>query len=391
MNARTTDWWRRLEIAFSSSFLARSSAYSIPSDQSAQLSPNLSRNPTENGRARARWLQGKRFLTHSKPLKNQTRPPTFHIVQKQGKCTSQPWSRDCNLHETSRAFPHLIHMFLHLRPRHALAHKQLTVIKSKCWSTAKLAKTENFRARESKEMHQTEERILQLHRLYKSGEIPGPNIHEVHPELPLGSIGNYLYFTLSASLNFQRNSPALWASALRTYDCPETSYVFSPEKVCSVPFEKLQRDLLRFRLALQTNRHPVGWLRLCTTLAEEYECDPRNILKEGNFDVPTIIDNLQRSKSQKFPFLSGLKLSNYWLFILLEFTDVCLSNTAELSIIPDTHVIRSSAKLGVVPPDSDAATVDSAWRVLLRSLGLSPVEMHSALWRWSRSGFAVEI
>lgn len=230
-------------------------------------------------------------------------------------------------------------------------------------------------------------RVCHLHELFIQGQIPGPEKHEVNPGLPVNSRENYLYFTLAASLNFQRNSPALWASALQTFESTETNYVFFPEKVANVDFPTLQQDLLRYKLALQTNRHPKAWQQICSSLMLHYDSNPKNVLEEGYFDVPTIIKNLQVTNKTLFPFLCGSKLSNYWLFILLEFTDVKLQNVEALSIIPDTHVIKSSAKLGLTREGALAHEVDAVWREVLVELKISPVEMHSALWRWSRSGF----
>jgi hypothetical protein len=165
------------------------------------------------------------------------------------------------------------------------------------------------------------DKVRKIHALFLAGAIPGPEQHELHPSLAPGSRENYLYFTLACSLNFQRSSPALWRSAMDTYRDSETRYVFFPECVVRTTHEALQRDLLKYRLALQTNRHPTAWRRICTSLAEHYDSDPRLLLQEGNYDIPQIIHSLQLEKKHLFPYLSGAKLSNYWLFILSDFTD----------------------------------------------------------------------
>lgn len=237
----------------------------------------------------------------------------------------------------------------------------------------------------------TLQRIVRLHELFLMGRIPGPAEHEVHPALARGSRDNFLYFTLASCLNFQRSSPALWASALRTFTDAQTNYVFFPERVVAASEGGLKRHLIRHRLALQTNKHPAIWLAICRTLHEHYTNDPRKVLEEGRFDVRRILPLVQTEKKRLFPYLGGPKLSNYWLFILSEFTDVRLVNLHELSIIPDTHVIRSSIRLGVVVDGASGSLVEQAWRPLLRKTGIPPTEMHSALWRWSRGGFSQDL
>lgn len=232
------------------------------------------------------------------------------------------------------------------------------------------------------------ERARRLHQLFVDGQVPGPAQHEVHPSLPPGSRENVLYFTLPVALNFQRSSPALWQSALTTWNDPETQYLYFPEHVHEASPLRIQEDLRRHGLAIQTSRHPLIWTTLCETFHQHYNDDPRRFLANYDFDVPRIIDALQRDKKPLFPYLGGLKLSNYWLFILSRFTDVELQRTHELSIIPDTHVVKSTVALGLLSGTPSPHEVDAIWRRALRELDIPPGEMHSALWRWSRNGFS---
>jgi len=230
-------------------------------------------------------------------------------------------------------------------------------------------------------------RVVRLHDLYLSGAIPGPAKHEVHPGLSRGSRENYLYFTLSPALNFQRNSPALWQSALDTYADVDTSFVFFPEDVVGRGPNATGSALLKHRLAIQTSRHPKIWYGLCETLNRAFSNDPREVLASANHDVERIVRLVQADRREEFPGLRGPKLSNYWLFILSQFTDAPLRNLAALSIIPDTHVIQATTYLGLTAHDSSPIVVERVWRETLLRLGLSPVVMHSALWRWSRNHF----
>ena len=229
--------------------------------------------------------------------------------------------------------------------------------------------------------------ISTLHSLYLKGEIPGPPHHEVNPNLPKDSCENFLYFTMSVCVNFQRNSAALWQSALATYEDIETRYVFTPQAVIKADINTLRSHLMRHKVALQPNKHIEIWRRIATTLAEHYNGDPREFLAKYDWDVPKIIEALQLTEKAKFPYLSGLKLSNYWLFILSCYTSAPFKNLHQLSIIPDTHIIQSSAQLGIVTATATPGQVEEAWRPILKASGIPPTEMHSALWRWSRNNF----
>lgn len=230
------------------------------------------------------------------------------------------------------------------------------------------------------------ERIKKLKILFDDGQIPTLAVHEVHPDLPKDDRINYIYFTLPVSINFQRSSPAMWQAAFATYNDPETNYLFYPEEVVKRTREEVMRDLTKHKLGLQKNKHTDIWIVLSTTLFNEYNSDPREIIKKGR-SCAVQVKNILINNKKKFPYLNGLKLSNYWLYILSKYTDVKLRNSHKISIIPDTHVIQSTIKLGLSPENVTSAQVEKIWEDLLKESGISPVEMHPVLWNWSRNNF----
>lgn len=235
------------------------------------------------------------------------------------------------------------------------------------------------------------DKVRHLLALYEQGRIPTLAQHEVNPGLPLASRENYLYFTLPVCINFQRNSPAMWAAALATWEDETTRYVFFPEKLAETPIEQIRADLVRHKLALQPNKHVLIWTTIAKTLHDHYQDDPRKIIEEADSDAGELIQLLQKTHRKRFPYLSGPKLSNYWPFILSLYTSVKFTNPQEISIIPDTHVLQSSAKLGIVPLGATSLQVELAWKELLKDSGINPSQVHPVLWHWSRNKFQPEV
>ena len=62
-----------------------------------------------------------------------------------------------------------------------------------------------------------------------------------------------------------------------------------------------------------------------------------------------------------------------------------------LSVIPDTHVLQSTVKLGLHNGAVTAEIADKLWRDLLVGTDLYPVDMHPVLWNWSRNNFQPEV
>ncbi|MEK7153868.1 MAG: hypothetical protein AAB834_08005 [Patescibacteria group bacterium] len=235
------------------------------------------------------------------------------------------------------------------------------------------------------------DKVKLLLEYYEQGLIPTLAQHEVNPGLIKGSRENYLYFTLPVCINFQRSSPAMWASALKTYEDEATRYVFFPELVAKTNLEQVRTDLTKHGLALQPNKHVLIWATIAHTLHEFYEDDPRNVIAEAHSDAGELIKLLQTTHRKRFPYLSGPKLSNYWPFILSWYTDIQFKHPEEISIIPDTHVLQSSVQLGLAPTGSTPLQVEAVWKALLKDSGINPSQVHPVLWNWSRNKFQPEV
>lgn len=235
------------------------------------------------------------------------------------------------------------------------------------------------------------ERVRKLHQLFYQGKIPTLPQHEVNPGLPKHSRENYLYFTLPPCINFQRSSPAMWSSALETWKDPETNFLFFPEKISRKTRDQIQKALLKHKLGLQLNRHTDIWIAICKALEQFYADDPRELCAQNDWDVIKIQHLLQVDKKNHFPYLSGPKMANYWLYILSHYTDAQFKNMQEISIIPDTHVLQSTVKLGLSDRLVDPITTAKLWEDLLKESEITPVEMHPVLWNWSRNNFIPEV
>lgn len=240
------------------------------------------------------------------------------------------------------------------------------------------------------EIDEVRRKVDILYQLWLQDLIPRTEVHEVYPELSDSDPRKIIYFTLPVSLNFQRSSTAMWQSALKTFEDNETNYLFTPSEVIKLPREKIQSDLTKHKLALQRNKHTDVWIKLSQTFVE-YGGTPYSFFEEYDFDVIEIIHALRKKHKSKFPFLSGAKMSNYWLFILHHFTSIKFKNPEKISIIPDTHVIKASMELGLIENISSPESVAALWEEVLNGTKLSPIDLHPVLWHWSRAKFSPKI
>ena len=236
-------------------------------------------------------------------------------------------------------------------------------------------------------------KIENLYNAYKEGKLGGEFMPEdENPNLEKSSKENFNYFTLPMALNYQRNSYKLWESAKKTYIDPETNFIFNTKDVINSSFEDVQRALIKYRLALQKDKQTQIWIKLCNTIENILNGDIRNLFKINNFDVNKIRKYMQIDHKKDFPYLSGNKLCNYWMYVIYQYTNINYINREALTIAPDIHVLRSSVKLEIITQkefeSSNAQILNRyTYSEILKGTKFTPIDIHTPLWLWGRSGF----
>lgn len=237
-------------------------------------------------------------------------------------------------------------------------------------------------------------KVDQLVCAYKQGLLGGEKMPEdENPHLDKASKENYMYFTLPMALNYQRNSYALWECANKMYK--SANVVFDSKEVCKLSDELLRKYLVEYKVALQPNKQPLIWKKLCETVENQLNGDIRNLFVMNDFSVRKIKEFIQDNK-KAFPYLGGNKICNYWLHVLEQYTDVTFVDRENITVAPDTHVLQASIKLGVISEhESQQSNVQlilaERWDELLKGSGLKPIDVHTPMWLWSRGRFAADI
>lgn len=228
--------------------------------------------------------------------------------------------------------------------------------------------------------------------MHEAGDLGGEKMPEdVHPDIPPDSKELAHYFTLGMALNYQRNSYSLWRSCTAAWTDETRRWIFDPQEAATRSIDDLREALVLHRVALQPNNHVKIWRTISQTLAATYGGDVRKLFEENDCRISLIKDAISREK-KGFPYLAGTKICNYWLYVMLSYTQLGLTEKSALNVAPDTHVINASAILGVITdeekerPDARDMVADR-WKELLSDTGLDPIDIHTPLWLWSRAGF----
>ncbi len=74
--------------------------------------------------------------------------------------------------------------------------------------------------------------------------------------------------------------------------------------------------------------------------------DIRKLFDDLDNDIEKIRDFIQNKNKKEFPYLSGIKICNYWLYVILSIcTGRKYKNIHKITVAPDTHVCKSNTKI----------------------------------------------
>lgn len=154
-------------------------------------------------------------------------------------------------------------------------------------------------------LHQNCKKLLEAYKAGKLGqtkmpEDSNPNFDDNQVEMRLA------YFTLPMALNYQRDSYKLWESVLKTWQDTETRKVFDILEVSKMSDEELRNHLMKYKVALQPNKHISTWKKIATVIAEEWGSFTK-FIESTDEDFLVLRDIVQNKYKKQFPYLSGPK------------------------------------------------------------------------------------
>lgn len=203
-----------------------------------------------------------------------------------------------------------------------------------------------------------------------------------------------VYFTLPMSLNYQRDSYNLWKSVLTSYKDKGLKDLFSIKSSSLMPTEELRTKLLKYKIALQPNKHISTWQTISKTIYDNWG-SLENLFKNVDNDFLKLKELVQIKHKKGFPYLSGPKIFNYWSFIISTYGKIPLRNREYIDIAPDTHITKCSVLLGIITEEESVKfskdKVSALWREVLKDSGIDPIDMHPPLWFWSRNNFIYKL
>jgi hypothetical protein len=81
----------------------------------------------------------------------------------------------------------------------------------------------------------------------------------------IGFTDHMLFITLTVSIDYQRDAPSLWASSRKTFDDPETRYIFNPKPLKEIHSNKIIGDMQKYGLSKKPRKDACIWRTVVIT------------------------------------------------------------------------------------------------------------------------------
>ncbi len=171
-----------------------------------------------------------------------------------------------------------------------------------------------------------------------------------------GSLEHLIFITLTVSIDYQRDAVSLWNASRKTFEDPETRYLFDLKALYKTPFKKIIEDMQKHGLSKKPRKDAYIWRTIGVTFYKKWNGDPKNFLQSCNCDAPTILERLKKDTHldngrwvPDFPYLRGDKIGPLWLRMLRDNLGIQeLKNLDKIRIPVDRHVAKATLTTGVV-------------------------------------------
>ncbi len=171
-----------------------------------------------------------------------------------------------------------------------------------------------------------------------------------------GTLEHILFLMLTVSIDYQRDAPSLWESSRKTFEDPETKYLFDPKSLNETPLETIIKDMQKYRLSKKPRKDAHIWRTIGISFYKKWGGNPLNFIKDCNWDSLIILERLRNETHQcngrffmDYPYLRGPKIAPLWLRILRDNVGITqLRNLDKVPIPVDIHVARATLTTGVV-------------------------------------------
>ncbi len=206
------------------------------------------------------------------------------------------------------------------------------------------------------------------------------------------SYEHLMFITMTVSIDYMRDADKLWEAARKTYEDPDTRWIFDPKEVVSRGKEELKEAMTKYGLAKKPDKDSKKiWYPIAKSFTR-YDGDPTNLIEHCDRDAHKLYKKMKGPLRGMFPYLKGDKILPLWIRMLKDQVGIELENMNKISIPVDIHIARSTFTSGALKGryEGDISGVKEriheVWKDACEGTDFYPLEFDEALWKLSKHG-----
>lgn len=221
----------------------------------------------------------------------------------------------------------------------------------------------------------------------------------------IGSLEHLYFITLTVSIDYQRDAPTLWNNSRKTYEDPETRYLFSPELLAQTDIDKIVKDMQKYGLSKKPIRDAKIWYNIGITFLHKWGNNPLSFLENCHWNSQIVLEHLRNDFhiingkcESDFPNLRGPKIGPLWVRMLRD--NVGIKKLIYLENVPipvDIHIARSTLTTGIIRGKYKGRLEDlfvnirEAWfqgidGLIIKNRRMVALDIDEPLWHLSKYG-----
>jgi hypothetical protein len=229
---------------------------------------------------------------------------------------------------------------------------------------------------------------------------------DIAPEgVERGSLEHLLFITLTVAIDYQREANQMWASSRKSFEDPQTRYLYEPELLHETPFRKVVSDMQKHNLSKKPKQDAMIWRTVGVTFYKKWGGNPFKFLESCGWDSLKVLRRLKADSHlynnrlvPDYPYLRGDKIGPLWLRMLRDNVGIGdLRRLEEVPIPVDIHVARATLTTGVISGQYKGKVVDlfeyirEAWFEGVKGLKIKrrpmiALDVDEPLWHLSKYG-----
>ncbi len=212
--------------------------------------------------------------------------------------------------------------------------------------------------------------------------------------LEKGTDVHLLFLTMTLlTLDCRRDSWEQWMASKKTFEDPETNYIFNPRQLMDKNIKVVSKHLEKHDFSRRSLRDAKYLKQIAISCHRFFDSCLHSLLDECDYHGQKILNLLRSNRYRRgFPSLKSRKLAPLWLLTLYQQGGVPIEGLEEFPLGVDINIVRATLNSGAVSGSFEGKLhelkelVGELWSNVCNNSDYILLQLNEPLWHLGRYG-----